>query len=307
MYKKRYLTLSHFLHRQFGCRVYKIPVNAGFTCPNRDGTVGTGGCTFCYNPSFSPVADTPAKSIREQILEYKTRLSHRKRQAKYLAYFQSYTNTYAPPNVLRSLYREALSVPDVVGLCIGTRPDCVPNPVLNVIEEYARDHHVWLEYGLQSIHNKTLRLINRGHTAEDFLDAVSRTKGRGIYICAHVILGLPGETLQDMLTTARALNDVGVDGVKIHHLQIIRHTKIAEDYLAGKNIDTLSVDEYVHLVCTFLEHLSPEIVIHRLCGEVLAGEMLLAPVWNLPKTDIINKIDKELNRRGSYQGSRVNP
>jgi hypothetical protein len=285
--------------------VYKLPLDAGFNCPNRDGTISRGGCIFCYNPSFGPFADQ-ARPLHEQVASSIARLRrrHHRRQIKFLAYIQNYTGTYGSPERLRKIYDAALSHPDVIGLAIGTRPDCVPDPVLDLIESYAARWHVWLEYGLQSIHDRTLERINRGHTAGQFREAVARTRGRGIFICAHVILGLPGETVAEAVETAQALTELGVDGVKIHHLQVIRGTPLEREWQLGR-LSTLSPSEYLHWVCDFLEWLDPRITIHRLVGEVLKGDLLVTPRWGLTKTDLLQQVDRELEKRGTAQGARV--
>ncbi len=302
---KRYYTFSRFLREKFGCSVYKIPVHAGFSCPNRDGAISHGGCSFCYNPSFSPAVEKAGLSVREQVERGReAALRKGRRDAKFIAYLQSYTNTYGKVEQLRRVYDEALSVPDIVGLSIGTRPDCVPDPVLDLVASYARQHHVWLEYGLQSSHDRTLRRINRGHSFADFVDAVERTRNRGIYICAHVIIGLPEEERDDCVQTALKLSELGADGVKIHHLQVVEHTRLAREYREG-TVPTLSLNEYVHWVCDFLEHLDPGITVHRLCGEVLHGDLLLAPRWKAGKAEVIQAVDREMERRNTRQGAKV--
>jgi len=310
---KRYYPFSQFLKERFGCKVYKLPIDAGFTCPNRDGKIGYGGCTYCYNPSFSPPTLVnpvdPLTSIlsprgRGNVyaqIKYRKALIKRKKKVKFLAYFQPYTNTYAKKEVLKKLYDEALGDEDIIGLCIGTRPDCVPDEVLDLIESYARDYHVWIEYGLQSIHDKTLLRINRGHNFAQFEDAVKRTQNRDIFICVHIILGLPGETRKGMLETAKVLAKMKLDGIKIHHLQVIRGTPLAENFEKGK-FKVFSFEGYVPLICDVLELLPPSITIQRLVGEVLQDEILIAPRWNLNKHEILSAIDQELIRRNSFQG-----
>uniref|UniRef100_A0A7C2E965 TIGR01212 family radical SAM protein n=1 Tax=Ammonifex degensii TaxID=42838 RepID=A0A7C2E965_9THEO len=297
---KRYYTFSRFLRERFGSPVYKIPLDAGFGCPNRDGTVGTGGCAFCVNRAFSPFAGQ-GLSIAEQIRRFK---GIKGCEGRYIAYFQAYTNTYAPLARLRRLYEEALSDPEMVGLAVATRPDCVPDPVLDLLQGYTDRWMVWVEYGLQSCHDRTLKRINRGHDFATFLDAVRRTRGRRIYTGAHVIIGLPGESATDILQTAQALNAAGVDGVKLHHLQVFQGAPLAADW-AGGGIRTLTVDEYVTLACDFIETLSPRTVILRLVGEVTDDALLLAPRWGVSKAEVIAAIDRELERRGTRQGSRL--
>jgi radical SAM protein (TIGR01212 family) len=297
--------LSEFFRERFGCRVIKIPVHAGFDCPNRDGRLGWGGCIFCWNPSFSHSLKEPPVSLTEQIRAGKAAVKGAER-CKFLIYFQSYTNTYAPVEKLRMLYDTALAEPDVAGLCIATRPDCVPAPVLDMLEEYARRWHLWLELGLQSAHDRTLSVIKRGHTRAAFEDAVARSSGRGFYTCAHVILGLPGEGRQEMMETADFLSSLPVQGVKIHHLQIIAGTPLEPIYRSG-GVAPLNLDEYLRLVCEFLERLRPDIVIHRLMGDALDDSLLLAPRWPEGKSQVINAVERELRLRGGRQGSRLVP
>ncbi len=297
---RRYYAFSQFLREKFGCRVYKLPVDAGFTCPNRDGKIGQGGCSYCYNQSFSPPTLREKKSITEQLQ------SGKKKKDRFLVYFQPYTNTYADVETLKKLYDEALQDRNAVGLCIGTRPDCVSDEVLSLIQSYTQKYHIWIEYGMQSAHDKTLRRINRGHNFAQFEDAVYRTQGRGIFICVHIILGLPDETRDDMLETVKILSHLPIDGIKLHHLQVIKNTQMAGEYFK-KEVDTLSFDEYLPLIVDVLELLRPDIVIQRLFGEVLNSGMLISPKWGLKKHEIFSLIYKELERRNSYQGARFEP
>jgi len=300
---RRYYPFSQFLRERFGCKVYKLPIDAGFTCPNRDGKIGYGGCTYCHNPSFSPSILLQKSSISAQV-EYRKALLKRKGKVnKFLVYFQSYTNTYAKVKILKGLYDEAIQDKDVIGFCIGTRPDCVPDEVLDLIESYTQDYHIWLEYGLQSIHNETLLKIRRGHNSAQFEDAVKRTQGRNIFICVHIILGLPGEAKEDILKTARALARMEIDGIKLHHLQVIKKTELVRDFQRGE-FKVLSSEEYIKLVCDVLELLPARITIQRLVGEVLQDKMLVAPRWNLNKHKILSAIDQEFVDRGSFQGSK---
>jgi len=300
---RRYYPFSQFLRERFGCKVYKLPIDAGFTCPNRDGKIGYGGCTYCYNPSFSPSILLQKSSISLQVKYTKALLKKKGKVSKFLIYFQSYTNTYAKVKILRRLYDEAIQDKDVIGFCIGTRPDCVPDEVLDLIESYAKDYHIWLEYGLQSMHDETLLRIRRGHNFAQFEDAVKRTQGRNIFICVHIILGLPGEVKEDILKTARALAGMGIDGIKLHHLQVINKTELVRDFQRGE-FKVLSSEEYIKLVCDVLELLPARITIQRLVGEVLQDKMLVAPRWNLNKHEILSAIDQEFTGRGSFQGSK---
>lgn len=300
---RRYYPFSQFLRERFGCKVYKLPVDAGFTCPNRDGKIGYGGCTYCYNPSFSPPILLQRSSISLQVKYRKALLKRKGKVNKFLVYFQSYTNTYAKVKILKGLYDEAIQDKDVIGFCIGTRPDCVPDEVLDLIEDYAKDYHIWLEYGLQSMHDETLLRIRRGHNFAQFGDAVKRTQGRNIFICVHIILGLPGEAEEDILETARALARMEIDGIKLHHLQVIKNARIAREFSKGE-FKVLSLEDYIKLVCDVLELLPARITIQRLVGEVLQDKMLVAPRWNLNKHKILSAIDQEFVDRDSFQGSK---
>lgn len=297
---KRYNQYSQYLEKLFGCKVYKITLDAGFNCPNRDGTVSSGGCIFCDEHGSFSKAHSNTLSITEQLNTGVERLSTRFKAEKFISYFQAYSNTYAHVDHLKKLYDEAVSHEKVVGLSIGTRPDCVDKEKIDLISSYAESKLVWVEYGLQSIHDKTLQYINRGHSAEDFIKAVKLTQNKGINICAHVIIGLPGETKKDMLETAKTLADLGIDGVKIHLLCVLKNTKLEKMYY-NKDFQLLSPEEYTDTVCDFLEILPEETTIHRLAGNGLK-EILVAPNWLGQKFKLLNMIDNELERRNSYQG-----
>ena len=299
---KRYNRFSDHLKDLYGVKVYKVTLDAGFTCPNRDGTISNEGCIFCDNGgSFSQLYSNKI-SIKEQ-LDCGIQLSIEKYKAqKFLAYFQAYTNTYKPVNELKEIYDQALSHNDVIGMSIGTRPDCVENEKLDLISDYTKDHYIWLEYGLQSIHDRSLKFINRGHDFATFVKALKETQKRNINVCAHVILGLPNETKQDMLETARILGDLGVNGVKIHLLCVLNNTRLTKLYYQGK-IPMMEEDEYVETACDFLELLPPEVTIHRLAGNGLKPNML-APGWLSKKFVVLNKIDNLLKERNSFQGSK---
>jgi radical SAM protein (TIGR01212 family) len=265
--------------------------------------VTTGGCVYCDNRSFSPNRRLPRAGVRAQVERGVRVLGPRYKAERFLAYFQAATNTHAPVEKLRRLYDEALGHPRVVGLAIGTRPDSVPDPVLDLIGGYARDRYVCLELGLQSIHDRSLDWMNRGHHADAFLDAVARCRGRGLDLCAHVILGLPGETPEDMLATADALASLPVDAVKIHNLHVVRGTPLEQMYRAGA-VRMLEREEYVPLVCDFLERLPPTMVIHRLSGDA-PPDYLVVPSWCLDKPGLLRAIDAELERRDSWQGKKL--
>ncbi|HIE30015.1 TPA: TIGR01212 family radical SAM protein [Candidatus Poribacteria bacterium] len=300
--EKRYYPLNDFLREKFGCKVYKVSLDAGFTCPNRDGTLASGGCIYCDSRgSAAPIIDSRL-SIRGQMKAGIAFGRRRYKAKKFIAYFQAFSNTYAPVAKLKKLYDEALNFEDVVGLSISTRPDCAPNSVLNLIEGYAQNYHVWLEYGIQSIHHRTLQLINRQHGLAEFTDAVLRTKDRTINICAHVIIGLPGETRDEILETAKVISALRLDGVKIHSMYIVRGTKLEQMYKSG-DYEPLTFEEYVSIASDFLELLPPNMVIQRLTGDC-PGDILVAPEWTLDKQRILTGITEELKRRDSWQGSR---
>jgi len=296
-----YNDLNTHLRKRFGCRVHKITIDAGLTCPNRDGTVGRGGCIYC-NERGSGTGAAGYASVTEQIESAKEFLRRRYRAEKFIAYFQSFTNTYAPVEKLRSLYEEALAAEDVVGLTVGTRPDCVGGDVLDLLEEMGRRSYVTVEYGLQSIHDRTLELINRGHDSAAFLDAVERTRSRNLDVTVHVIIGLPGESRDDMLATARALGGMDIQGIKIHLLYVVRGTKLHGMYERGE-YRCLTRGEYVDIVCDFLALLPPGVVIHRLTGDPHREE-LVAPLWALEKWKNLEAIRKTLAERGIRQGCR---
>ncbi|RPH52797.1 MAG: TIGR01212 family radical SAM protein [Desulfobacteraceae bacterium] len=298
--KNRYYDLNTYFRNIFGCRVQKISVDAGFTCPNRDGSISTGGCIYCNSRGSGTGARAAGLSVSQQLIAGKAALSRRYKAEKFIAYFQSYSNTYAPVEKLKILYEEALSVENIAGLSIGTRPDCINQPVLALLENFAQDHLVWVEYGLQSASDETLLFINRGHDYECFIDAVEATKGRGIKICAHVILGLPGEEKEQMLETAEAIAGLGIDGVKIHLLYVVKGTKMESLYLSEK-YRCLEQDEYAELVCDFLELIPEEMVIQRLTGDPHRDE-LVAPIWSLEKAKTIALIKNILEKRDSWQG-----
>lgn len=298
---KRYNQFSAYLKNKFGAKVYKITLDAGFSCPNRDGTISTGGCIFCDDGGSFSQAHSNLLSIEEQVNIGAKTLHDRFKAEKFMSYFQAYTNTYKPVNELEKIYKSALNHPDVVGLSIGTRPDCVEDDKLNLISDIAQDYYTWIEYGLQSIHNKTLKKINRGHDFDCFLKAYEKTKEKGINVCTHVIFGL-WETRDEILETAQKLAELKVDGVKIHMLCALKDTKLAKLY-ENKEIDFMSEEEYVNLVCDFLEILPQTTTIHRLAGNGLKKN-LIAPRWLGAKLDCLNKIDRELLKRNSYQGSK---
>ena len=298
--QKRYNDLNSYLRNLFGCRVQKITIDAGLTCPNRDGSISRAGCIYCNTRGSGTGAHANGLTVTQQLSNGKKLLSKRYKAKKFIAYFQSFSNTYAPLQKLKGLYEEALAVDDIVGLSIGTRPDCVAEPVLDLLQNYVKHYLVWVEYGLQSARDATLAFINRGHDVQCFIDAVAKTKKRGIKICAHVILGLPHETRRDMLHTAETIATLGLDGVKIHLLYVVKGTRLETLYQQGA-FKCLEQQAYVDLVCDFLEKIPFEIVVQRLTGDPHRSE-LAAPVWSLKKTENLNLIRKTLEERDSWQG-----
>ncbi len=305
--EERYYSFGRYLKERFPFKVHKIPIHAGFTCPNRDGHKGSGGCTYCANESFSPNARGPSVlSIKEQIRRGKRFLRARYGAEKFIVYFQAFSNTYADVPTVKSRYDEAMGEEDIIGLSIGTRPDCVSDEVLKLINSYTDIYHVWIEYGLQSIHNHTLKRINRCHTYEEFEDAVYRTKTLGsINVCAHVILGLPGEDRSDMMATAHKVSSLGIDGVKLHHLYVAKNTALEKEYLLGK-VKTMEMEEYVSIASDFLENLSPDVTVQRLVGDT-HGDSLVSPIWPASKAEVVRAVTGELHRRNSFQGAQIAP
>ncbi len=300
---KRYHTLTYYNKQKFGCKVFKISLNGGFTCPNIDGTVGKGGCTYCSGYGSGDFAGNPQKSITEQFNDVKLMMEN-KWQGKYIAYFQAFTNTYAPVKVLKQKYEEALAQENVVGLAIATRADALSEDVLNYLEELSQKTYLVVELGLQTIYDETGIRINRGHTYMQFENAVKELQRRGINVSAHIINGLPGESHEMMVETAKKIATLGLHGVKIHLLHVIEGTKMAEQYKNGE-FELMSREDYVNTVCDQLEYFPPELVIERVTGDG-AKETLIGPMWSLKKLVVINEIDKEMARRNSYQGIKYN-
>jgi radical SAM protein (TIGR01212 family) len=297
----RYRSFSRHLKERFPFRVRKIPVDAGFTCPNRDGVKGSGGCTYCDNRSFSPATRGPALPVERQIEEGMARYRRREGVDRFILYFQAYTNTYAPLSTLRQTYDIVRRFPEVVGLSIGTRPDCLSEATLDLIAEHARERAVWVEIGLESSHDRTLAAINRQHTYAEFVDAVRRTHARRLEVVAHTIFGLPGETREEMLTTADRISALPISHVKLHHLYIVPGTVMAEQYARGE-IRVMTLDEWVALACDVLERLPPSMSVQRLVGE-LSGAYVVAPLWGVSKPQVHRTVEAELERRGTRQGS----
>ncbi len=295
------------LRQRYGKRVFKISLDAGFGCPHREGVDHRGGqgCIYCQNAAFSPHVPSggPPPTLEEQ-LSRGIRYGRQRYGARgFIAYFQAYTSTFGPVELLEERYAVIRGFPEVVGLAVGTRPDCADDPVLDLIASFSEAYEVWVEYGLQSAHNPALERIRRGHTVEDFLDAVERTAKRPIRICVHVILGLPGETHAEMMQTAELLARLPIQGVKIHHCHVIRDTPLAKSYQKGE-YRPLAYEEYLGCVCDFLERLPWPITIQRLLGEA-PRDLLLAPAWGRDKSRVLREIQAELERRGTRQGIRA--
>ncbi len=298
----RYHAYGAFLKEAFGCRVAKIVVDAGFSCPNRDGTLGMGGCTYCSNDAFRPATARRIDPISLQVEAGIRYLKQRYRARKFIVYFQPFTNTFAPLDRLVPMYEDAIRHPEVVGIAVGTRPDCIDDAKIRWFAELARERFVTLEYGLESIHDSTLARVNRGHTFECWLEAVRQTRGRGIHIGAHLILGFPWETREEILAMAGAISGIGVDFLKLHHLHIVRGTELGREYLEAP-FPLLAYGEYLDLVVEFLELLEPSIRIERLFG--LAPEaQLLGPIWGKSKAEIQHDIESALAAHSTWQGRR---
>lgn len=297
-----YLDLGTYFRRLFPYKVQKISLNAGFTCPNRDGTKGWGGCTYCNNQTFNPDYCRTEKSVTQQLEEGKAFFSRKYPDMKYLAYFQAYTNTYGETEALIRKYEEALAVPDVVGLVIGTRPDCMPDGLLDCLEELNRRTFLMVEYGIESACDETLRRINRGHTFAVTVEAVERTAGRGIRTGGHVILGLPGEGRDELIRQACLLSRLPLTTLKLHQLQLIRGTRMAHEYESEPAAFRLyTADEYIDLVIDYVEHLRPDLVLERFVSQS-PKEFLIAPDWGLKNYEFTERVKRRMAERGAWQG-----
>ena len=297
---KRYHTWNYYLRNTFGEKIFKVSINAGFTCPNIDGKVAYGGCTYCSKEGSGDFAGNPKDDLIKQFKDIKDMMPKKWPSAKYIGYFQAYTNTYAPLEVLKEKYETILEQEDVVGLSISTRPDCLEDDVVEYLSELNKRTNLWVELGLQTIHDSTSKIINRGHDYKTFLEGVEKLKAKNIKIVVHIINGLPGEDYNMMMETAKAVADLNVHGIKIHLLHVIKDTPMAK--MLEKNMMTLMTQEdYINLVCDQLEILPPEMIIHRLTGDG-KKEDLVGPLWSLKKWEVLNAIDDTLKSRDSYQG-----
>lgn len=303
---RRFNSYAEYFKNQFGGRVQKLAIDAGFTCPNRDGSKGTGGCTYCDNDAFNPSYCLPAKSIRQQIEEGIVFHNNRYRRAiSYLAYFQPYSNTYAPLKKLKELYSQALAFPEITGLIIGTRPDCIDEEKLDYFRDLSRTHYVMLEFGIESCYDRTLQRINRGHTHRETVDALGMASRYGIKTGAHIIFGLPGETIQDMMNEASILSALPIQNIKFHQLQIIKGTGMEMEFKEKPgDFIRFSLEDYIEFIIDFTEKLNPAFVIERFAGEV-PPRFLAAPGWELIRNDqVLRKIEKRMEERGTWQGKK---
>ena len=303
---RRFNDLSGSLKKHFGFRVQKLSIDAGFTCPNRDGSKGVGGCTFCNNQTFSPAYCSEGEPVTIQLERGKNFFSGKYPDSKYLAYFQAYTNTYDRIDHLKALYEEALSVPDIVGLVIGTRPDCISSELLDYLEELARRTFLVVEYGVESTYDHTLQRINRGHDFKESVTAITETASRGIMTGAHLILGLPGETMEMLTQQVEVINSLPLHQIKFHQLQIIRRTVMEIEYQQHpEDFSFLNPDEYTRLVVGILERLRPDLIVERFVSTAPV-DMIASPRWRLKNHEMVAKIDKELERLDTWQGKYFN-
>lgn len=297
---KRFLTFNQHLRDTFGEKIFKIALDGGFTCPNRDGTVAVGGCTFCSAVGSGEFIERRSESLETQFAAYKQMMHQKWASGKYIAYFQAFTNTHAPVSVLRERFERALQEENVVGLSIATRPDCLPDEVIAYLAELHEQTFLWVELGLQTIHDDTARAFNRGYPFAVYLDSLAKLRKHGIRVCTHVINGLPGEEYGQMMETVRTIAALDVQGIKLHLLHLLKDTPVANLYESG-GFRLLEREEYVSLICDQLEILPPDMVIHRLTGDG-AREKMIGPMWSLKKWETLNAIDDELTRRDSWQG-----
>ncbi len=303
-HSRRYNDYSSYIKRTFNERVQKVSVDAGFSCPNRDGSKGVGGCTFCNNSTFNPSYCGEGNSITDQINTGINFFSPKYKTQHYLAYFQAYSNTYESIDVLKSRYLEALSHPKVIGIVIGTRPDCISDELIEFLQELNQDYHITVEYGIESTLNSTLKTINRGHSFEEGIDAIKKTAKAGLKVGAHLILGLPGESEEDIFNHARKMSELPLDYLKLHQLQLVRGSVMGEEYLKNpSNIKLFDVDGYIELVVNFLEVLNPNIVMERFISQS-PKELLIAPKWGLKNFEFVAKVEKRLKERDSWQGKK---
>lgn len=299
---KRYHSWNFALRQEFGEKIFKVPIDAGFDCPNRDGTVAKGGCTFCSVSGSGDMIVAPEAPLPEQF-EKEIAMMHKKwpQVDKYIVYFQNFTNTHAPVAVIRERFEQVLTLPGVVGISIGTRPDCLPEDVVDYLAELNQRFYLWVELGLQTTFETTSNAINRAHDYQTYLDGVASLRKHNIRVCTHLINGLPGETIEMMQENVRrTIQDSDIQGIKLHLLHLMRNTRMLRDYHEGR-LQLMRRDTYVSLICDQLEMIPPEIIIHRLTGDA-PWDSLVGPMWSLKKWEVLNEIDQEMLRRNSYQG-----
>jgi radical SAM protein (TIGR01212 family) len=303
-HKNRYNDFPTYFKNKFDGRVQKISVDAGFTCPNRDGTKGLGGCTYCNNATFKPSYCNLEHSVTKQIEEGVHFFSRKYKTMRFIAYFQAYSNTYAPIEILKELYEEALSHPKVIGLVIATRPDCLNEEVLDYLEELSKKHYVMVELGIESVKDETLKKINRGHTWEESVRAIEATAKRGIHNCAHMILGLPGENYSDAIEQSEIISGLPIENLKLHQLQIHKGTRMSKQFAdTPKDFDFSTVEEYVDTIVGYLEHLNPRIIVERFVSSS-PEELLIAPKWGLKNFEFVAKLEKRLKEKDTWQGRK---
>ena len=298
--QKRYHTWNYHLKNKFGHKVFKVALDGGFDCPNRDGTVAHGGCTFCSAAGSGDFAGNRADDLIKQFDDIKSKMHTKWKDGKYMAYFQAFTNTHAPVEVLREKYETVLNQEGVVGLSIATRPDCLPDDVVEYLAELNKRTYLWVELGLQTMHESTANLINRAHDFASYVEGVEKLRKHGIRVCSHIINGLPLETTEMMMETAQAVANLDVQGIKIHLLHLLKGTPMVKQYEKGM-LEFLSFEDYVNLVCDQLEILPPEIIVHRITGDGPI-DLMIGPMWSVNKWEVLNAIDDELLRRNSWQG-----
>ncbi|MFD1777550.1 TIGR01212 family radical SAM protein [Fredinandcohnia salidurans] len=297
---KRYHTWNYHLRNTFGNKVFKVALDGGFDCPNRDGTVAHGGCTFCSVSGSGDFAGNRADDILTQFHTIKDKMHEKWKDGKYMAYFQAFTNTHAPVEVLRERFEPVLSQEGVVGISIATRPDCLPDDVVEYLGELNDRTYLWVELGLQTVHEKTAQLINRAHDFQCYVEGVNKLRKHNIQICSHIINGLPQETPEMIMDTAREVAKLDVQGIKIHLLHLLKGTPMVKQYEKGL-LEFLSFEDYIQLVCDQLEILPPEMIVHRITGDGPI-DLMVGPMWSVNKWEVLNTIDAELKRRDSYQG-----
>lgn len=303
---KRYLDYSSFIKSTFGERVQKISIDIGFSCPNRDGTKGFGGCSYCNNNTFNPDYCTPTKTVRQQLEEGINRFSKKYKAQQYLAYFQAYTNTYSDLESLKNMYNEALSVPKVIGLVIGTRPDCISEEIIDYLSFLSKRYFISLEFGVESTLNRTLKYVNRCHTYEESKKAYTLCKDKGFHLGAHIILGLPGETKEELLNHAIEVSKLPITTLKLHHLQIVKQSIMAGQYKRNpEEFNLFTSENYIEFITEFIELLRPDIIIERFVSEA-PMDLLIAPKWHFKNFEIVAKIDKRILEKNTWQGKYYN-